>query len=152
MANSHFNYSAPNFNKKNTKEGIFVVVIIIGPTTIYQCQYQGKSLISQLRSVPHIGLFVTAKVTRYYDCPILRSMTGNEEAHTTLIGNPVTLMEWSYQISKRGDRNAEATEPRFANYIPPYSCQVSMYIPSHEYNYRIFLSVKISYYHSLKGN
>lgn len=102
--------------------------------------------------MPHIGLFITAKVTGYYDCPILGSMTGEEEAHTTLIGNPLMLMEWSYQISKRGDRNAEATEPTFANYILPYSCQVSMYILSHEYNYRIILSVKISYYHSLKGN
>ena len=61
-------------------------------------------------------------------------------------------MEWSYQISKRGDRNAEVTEPTFANYIPPYSCQVCMYILSHEYNYRICLSIKINYYHSLKGN
>ena len=95
VVTGNFSFSLSSFQpqQKNTKEVIFVVVIIIGPTTIYQCQYQGKSLISQLRSGPHIGLFIIAKVTGYYDCPILGSMTGEEEAHTTLM--TILLYLWN---------------------------------------------------------
>lgn len=51
---------------------------------------------------------------------------------------------------KERERNAEDSKPTFENYISLYNHQVSMYILSHEYNYRIFLSVKINYYPFLR--
>ena len=43
---------------------------------------------------------------------------------------------------KEKEGNAEDAISTFDNYISLYNHQVSMYILSHEYNYRIFLSLK----------
>ena len=51
---------------------------------------------------------------------------------------------------KEKEGNAEDAISTFDNYISLYNHQVSMYILSHEYNYRIFLSVKINYYPFLR--
>ena len=51
---------------------------------------------------------------------------------------------------KEKEGNAEDSISTFDNYISLYNHQVSTYILSHEYNYRIFLSVKINYYSFLR--